>query len=272
MYRAVIFFFSGTGNTWWVADRIKKLLDARGINADIVSTDSVDSKKADWWIRSADLVLFGWPVYEYDLPAPVKTFISSLYAVEKGKHIHVFCTTSGFTADGAYVSHRRFKEKGLTIDSAAHFTMPFHLYISTGHKAQTDEKVIQRILAGCGRRVDAYVNALLEGKASVRGRRFVWLGALQRLPYLAGRERRKNRMGVEEARCTHCGVCAALCPAGNIEFMDVPHFAGNCAQCLRCYAFCPASAITLDGRLHDMRFGRPYSLPDKRFKPLMLIK
>ena len=272
MYRAVIFFFSGTGNTWWVADRIKRLLDARGINADIVSTDTVDSKKADWWIRSADLVLFGWPVYEHDLPAPVKSFIENLYAVEKGKHIHVFCTTSGFTADGAIISRRRFKEKGLDIDSAAHFTMPFHLYISKGNKTQTNEKTIQRILAGCEKRVDAYVNELLGGKVAVRGRGLGWLGAIQRLPYMVGRERRRNRMGVDEARCTHCGACAELCPAGNIKFQDMPHFQGSCAQCLRCYAFCPASAITLDGRLHDVRCGRPYSLPDKRFKPYMLIK
>ena len=272
MYRAVIFFFSGTGNTWWVADRIKRLLDARGINADIVSTDTVDSKKADWWIRSADLVLFGWPVYEFDMPTPVKTFIDNLYVVEKGKHVHVFCTTSGFTADGAYISRRRFSEKGLTIDSASHFLMPFHLYISNGHKAQTNEKAIQRILAGCEKRVDAYVDALMAGQASLRGKRLVWLGALQRLPYLMGRENRKNRMDVDEARCTHCGACAELCPVDNIKFLDLPHFGGKCAQCLRCYAFCPSSAITLDGRLHDVRQGRPYSLPDKRFKPTMLIK
>ena len=272
MYRAVVFFFSGTGNTWWVADRIKKQLDARGINADVVPIDSVDSKKADWWIKSADLVLFGWPVYEYDLPEPVKTFIDSLYVVEKGKHIHTFCTASGYSADGAYVYWRSFKNKGLTIDSAACFKMPFHLYISRGRRAQTNEKVVQRILSGCEKRVDAHVKTLMEGKAVVQGQYLGWLGTLQRLPYRFFKTRRKNRLAVDEARCTRCDACAELCPVKNIKFEVTPHFLGNCAQCLRCYAFCPASAISLDGRLHDMAKGRPYALPDKRFKPYMLIK
>jgi len=125
MYKAVIFFFSGTGSTWWVADRIQKQLDARGINADIVPMDSVDPKKADWWIKSADLVLFGWPVYDGDMPAPVKAFVDSLLVVEKGKHIHTFCTATGFSADGAVRYRRRFAAKGLIIDSAAHFKLPF---------------------------------------------------------------------------------------------------------------------------------------------------
>jgi len=272
MYRAVIFFFSGTGNTWWVADRIKKKLDARGINADIVPTDSVDSKKADWWIKSADLVLFGWPLYGHDMPDPVKTFVDNLFVVEKGKHIHTFCTSSDYTADGAYLYHRQFEAKGLIIDSAAYFTMPFHLYIQRGHRKQPNEKFIQQFFAGCEKNVDGYVKTLMEGEARVRGKKLSWLGTLQRLPYRFNRTSRQNRMSVDESRCTRCGACAELCPVKNIKFDVAPHFLGHCAQCLRCYAFCPASAISLNGRLHDVKLGRPYSLPDKRFKPYMLIK
>jgi ferredoxin len=255
-----------------VADRIKKQLDACGINADIVPTDSVDSKKADWWIKSADLVMFGWPVYEYDLPEPVKTFIDSLFVVEKGKHVHTFCTSSDYSMDGAYAYNRHFEAKGLTIDSTAHFTMPFHLYLQRGRNSQPGEKAIKRIFAGCEKNVDNYVRTLLEGKAQIKGKNMRWLGTLQRLPYRFAKTRRQNRMGVDEARCTRCGACAELCPVKNIKFEDMPHFLGHCAQCLRCYAFCPACAITLDGRAHDVSRGRPYSLPDKRFKPYMLIK
>mgnify|MGYP000846264610 FL=1 len=270
MYKAVIFFFSGTGSTWWVADRIQKQLDARGINADIVPMDSVDPKKADWWIKSADLVLFGWPVYDGDMPAPVKAFVDSLLVVEKGKHIHTFCTATGFSADGAVRYRRRFADKGLIIDSTVHFKMPFRRYSLHPRRRQPGEKALQRIFAGCEARVDGYIQTLLEGKARVRGRRLTWLGALQRLPYRLLKKRRQNRLSVDEARCTHCGACAELCPAGNIRFETIPHFLGRCAQCLRCYAFCPACAIRLSRRSHGV--GRPYALPDKRLKPHMLIK
>jgi ferredoxin/flavodoxin len=272
MYRAVVFFFSGTGNTWWAADRIKKRLDSHGIHADMVSMDSVDSQKANWWIKTADLILFGWPVYDNDLPDPVKCFVDSLILVEKGKHIHTFCTKAGFSADGAYVYNRQFCEKGLIIDSTAHFKMPFHLSISRLCSDLAGDKAIERVMARCGRQVDQYTERLLSGRARIRGHYTRWLGELQRLPFWFFRSRHQNSIGVDDDRCTRCGECVALCPANNIQLVSVPCFTGRCAQCLRCYAFCPASAITLYGRLHDVRSGRPYSIPDKRFKPYMLIK
>jgi flavodoxin/NAD-dependent dihydropyrimidine dehydrogenase PreA subunit len=272
MYKAVIFFFSGTGSTWWVADRIQKQLDACGINADIVPMDSVDAKKADWWIKTADLVLFGWPVYDGDMPTPVKAFVDNLLVVEKGKHIHTFCTTTGFSADGAVRYCRRFADKGLIIDSTAHLKLPFRWYSLNPRRRQPGEKALQRIFAACENSVDSHIKALMEGKARVRGRRLAWLGALQRLPYRLVKERRQNRLSVDEERCTHCGACAELCPVNNIRFETIPHFLGHCAQCLRCCAFCPACAIKLDGRSRGVCAGRPYSLPDKRLKPYMLIK
>ncbi len=87
-----------------------------------------------------------------------------------------------FTADGAYAYHRQFRGKSLRYRQcgALHNAV---LYISRGHKAQADEKTVQRILAGCEKRVDSYVAALMEGKAGIQGRHLGWLGDLQRLPY-----------------------------------------------------------------------------------------
>ena len=132
MHKAVVFYFSGTGNTWWVADQIAKQLDARDINADTVSIDTVNPKKADWWIKAADLVFFGWPIYGSDLPAPMKRFVDNLMVVEKGKHVHTFCTQMKYSGDGAWLYHKSFEAKGLIIDSAAHFEMPSNISIWGG--------------------------------------------------------------------------------------------------------------------------------------------
>ncbi len=273
MYTAVIFYFSGTGNTWWVADRIKRQLDAKNINASAVSIDTLTSKKADWWLKTADLVLLGWPVYGSDLPEPMKRFINVLPESDKGKHVHVFCTQMGFSGDGAWVAHNLLKRKGLIIDTAEHFTMPSNMSMSHGFLGTPNEKTMNRIMADAEVQVDSYVERLLAGQARIKGRYSFPLGIIQRAPYHSIENRLRHRMGIDEGRCTHCGLCAALCPMNNITLKGVPEFAGHCTLCLRCYSFCPESAITYNGRVRNVeKYGKPYIVPDKHFKPSMLIK
>ncbi len=178
MYRAVIFFFSSTGETQWVAERIKKQLDARGINADIVSIDSVDKKKADWWMGTADLLVIGWPLVRGDMPEPMKAFVNQLSRRNHNKHIQLFCTTPFYSADGAYAQRRLFWDKNLNIDSTAHFLMRTNVYQTA--MAEPDGAAAKQ-LGECGRRVDDYVAALLEGRLRIKGKHLGWLGALHRV-------------------------------------------------------------------------------------------
>ncbi len=259
MYRAVILFFSGTGNTWWVADRIKKQLDQKGINADTVSVDTLTPAKADWWIRSADLVLLGWPVYGSDMPEPMKQFVGSLPVVEKGKHIHVFCTQSAFSGDGAWHAHQLLEDKGLIIDSAEHFIMP------SNKDGNLSEAHYERVMSRCSRNVERYVEQLMMGQVRVRGRYGAWLGAMQRGPFRGYFVRAQQRASVDAEKCTGCGLCTGLCPVGNIAMKDgKAEMQGHCALCMRCVAFCPARAISIPGSRS------PYAINDKRFRSSML--
>jgi len=254
VYRAVILFFSGTGNTWWVADRIKKQLDQRGINADTVSVDTLTPAKADWWIRTADLVLLGWPVYGSDMPEPMKQFVDALPVVEKGKHIHVFCTQMIFSGDGAWHYHRHFEDKGLIIDSAEHFFMPSNL---SGNKSEAH---YHRVMECCGRRVDRYVERLMMSHSRIRGKHSGWMGILQRGPYRWFYGRMQRLIRIDADKCTGCGLCVKLCPVENIKLEGNAQPLDHCALCMRCAAFCPARAISV------LNIRTPYALYDKRFR------
>lgn len=273
MHTAVVFYFSGTGNTWWVADRIIRQLDASNINASAVSIDTLTPKKADWWIKTADLILMGWPVYHSNLPEPVKRFIDTLPVNEKGKHVHVFCTQMCFSGDGAWAAHKRLKAKGLIVDTAEHFSMPSNMSMFKGLFGSPNEKSLVKIIAKADTQVEGYVQRLLLSKARIKGKYSLPLGLLQRGPYHVYRRVLQKKVGVDVSRCTHCGLCESLCPVHNITMQTVPAFAGHCAQCLRCYSFCPSHAITFYGRIRDVqRDGRPYCVPDKHFSPSLLVK
>lgn len=47
----LIFYFSGTGNTWWVAREISRGLQGEGIPGTAVSIEAVDPGKKNPWKR-----------------------------------------------------------------------------------------------------------------------------------------------------------------------------------------------------------------------------
>ncbi len=278
MYKATIFYFSGTGNTWWTADRIKKQLDAKNINAETVSIDSLmnedgtDTKKADWLIKSSDLIFFGWPVYGSDLPQPMKDFVDSLCVLNAEKHIHTFCTQMEFSGDGAWLYHKNFEDKKLVIDSSAHFIMPSNISIWHGFMGppKTEEKA-KKIMSRCEKAIDEHITRLLEGKAKIKGKHSYVLGIMQRGPYRAIYKSMTSLVGADESLCTKCGLCERLCPSYNIKMDGFPSFQGKCALCMRCYSYCPVTAITYKGKTHNLKkHGIPYRLYDKRFSPELL--
>ncbi len=60
-----------------------------------------------------------------------------------------------------------------------------------------------------------------------------------------------NELRIDREKCTKCGTCLRICPAGIIKFGDdgFPEMSekhsGRCIQCAQCVLFCPAYADTL---------------------------
>jgi len=53
---------------------------------------------------------------------------------------------------------------------------------------------------------------------------------------------------VDEEKCTGCGLCEEVCPAGAISVDDVAQVdAGKCNDCGACVEECPNEAISLNG-------------------------
>jgi len=64
--------------------------------------------------------------------------------------------------------------------------------------------------------------------------------------------------------CSHCGLCASLCPENAIEMIDtVPTLTGHCTDCGLCYLGCPRSFVPA-AAIKERWYGEERSLLEKR--------
>jgi ferredoxin len=273
---AVVFYFSGTGNTRYCALKAGRLLADKGISTRVVSIESLSDEALEGYLREADLPVFAYPIYGSDMPDPMKAFFRclpgrSLHADETSAKAAVFCTQWLFSGDGAALADEELLPRGMRAVWTAHIPMPNNICLSAVRIPYTNDP--GRLASARERadlRLEAFVDAIVSGKPHRQGRGHFSrpLGLMQRKPYRKYLDAYRSAIAVDPSRCTLCGRCVRLCPVDNLSIKTgAVKTAGRCVFCMRCYDFCPESAITFLGKPHDLKRGVPYKGPEPGFRP-----
>ena len=241
------FYFSGTGNTRYVAERLCKKLssDYQTELHDITSSANLTDKMAQ-----ADLVLLAFPIYGSAPPIPMRQFVHALGKRFSGKRVVIAETQYFFSGDGAASIGRTVEKYGGKVVAAEHFNMPNNL-ADCKIFAIRNGKELEKMLARAEKRIDAFAERILKGTARRRG-----FGLLphavgyccQRKFWWKGEAEKRKRLKIDKSQCVGCGACARSCPIGNLHMESGKAVAtGNCVFCYRCVNLCPRRAITLVG-------------------------
>lgn len=251
----IIFYFSGTGNTWYAAKALQKaLIESEtlclSIESELLSDDYLNEI-----ISKSEQIIIGYPIYGSLCPEPMKRFIARLPKQEVKKPIAVFCTQAYMSGDGANYLEETFINKGYYLTQTLELKMSNNFYVPIfvrAFKVGDQEKI--------DKRNDKAVTAINEFAGYIRNRQKSIkqpniiekaLGNLQR------REINKHIKKVNDAlyaddTCIKCGLCVKLCPEKNIELEEKVVFDSHCAACMRCYQSCPISAIQITAASKDM--------------------
>jgi len=118
-----IFYFSGTGNTWWVSTQITEELNRLGIDAYAYSIEQVSEQETARLVHTSDVVGLGFPIYGSDVPVNFHAFIQALPDQDPHKATLGFVTQWAWSGDGMNFLEKELRTKGYNLKWAAEFNM-----------------------------------------------------------------------------------------------------------------------------------------------------
>ena len=234
----MIFYFSGTGNSFYVAERLHESENRELINI----ADAVNEKQFKYSVADGEKVGIVFPVYFWGLPTIVSEFISHLTIENPGKpFIYTVITCGSAIGNAGKMLSKLLKERGLQLDSVFSVKMPDNyvmMFTLADEKKQnltlqSAEKEIKKIAE--------HLKANEKNDFSNRGH----FAPLTPLAYKLYGIYRKTKKFYATDKCTNCGLCEKICPSKAIEMTSKkPEWVKEkCSHCTACINRCPTKAI-----------------------------
>ena len=235
----VLFYFSGTGNSRWVAGQLADALDEVAVRV----TEALQAPSA-FSLRPDEPLGFVFPVYAWGPPPLVLELVRALRLPTVPAYVYFVCTCGDDTGRTAEVFGKAVRERGWTCKAGFSVTMPNTYVCLPGF--DVDAPAVER------RKRDEAVARVGETAARIRERwagtdchegGFPWLKTYVLRPFFHRYLMSPRHFHTVEA-CTGCGGCARVCPLHNIQLKNGrPVWGDRCTMCLACYHHCPQRAV-----------------------------
>ncbi|MBN1330540.1 MAG: EFR1 family ferrodoxin [Candidatus Heimdallarchaeota archaeon] len=272
--KITLFFFSGTGNTWWVTNKIVEKLKNQEISTSMYSIESKNVTTPNFVneiMQASDIIGFGYPIYGSDIPEIFIEFLNHLPR-SNGKKAFVYTTMLAYSGDGAMVAVRKLRKKGFKVRQAVNIRMlnniqlPYVIFKNLKIRNGQETTPIKR---KAEKKIDKLVTKIVKEKKWLEGwDPFSIMGGLmQRIPIrMMGWSFFAKYFFVDMKTCTQCMSCVDNCPTNNIRYeKDQFIFGKKCIACTRCYNLCPEDAIQhKKGTLNKQKYIR-YKGPGDNF-------
>ena len=249
--KAIIFYFSGTGNARMIASWFSKFAIENEVYCrifDITSEGYIYLKEID----SDALIVFISPVHGFNYPKITLDFIRSF---PKGNNSVVLMNTRagmkvgkmvipGLTGIAFFLSSFILKRKGYKTIGQIPFDMPSN-WLSI-HPALR-KKAIEFIYEKNYHRVKKHFKILYSEETDFASNKDIiqdlLISPIALIYYLAGRYFLAKSYYASN-KCNNCNLCIKQCPVQAIRLINArPFWSFKCESCMKCMNNCPSRAI-----------------------------
>lgn len=237
----MVFFFTGTGNSGWVAREAAKAFSDRVI----AIGDYFKEESPIFALEPDEKVGFVFPIHSWGVPPVVVSFIKRVnFTGYINQQLYCIMTCGDQCGNAREMTVSLLADKGMTIRHIYSVQMPNNYIVMKGFgidskelvekKKSTAATLLPRLFNAIA--TDSPVDHYLKGGLS-----FIKSGFIYKMFCKYSID--DKPFSVSD-NCNSCGLCAKKCPIGNISFIDgKPIWEGNCTQCLACIHYCPRRAI-----------------------------
>ena len=232
----MILYFSGTGNSKYVARRMADALHEPlcNMNDRIKAGDTAP-------VETGERLIIVTPTYAWRIPRIVREWLMKT-ALTGAKQAWFVMTCGGEIGNADKYNRTLCQEKGLTCMGTAQLVMPEN-YIAMFNAPQAEEA--RQITARAEPDIDRAIAAIAAGENFPPTRnnlsdRFM-SGPVNPIFYSFFV---KAKAFTASDACVGCGQCAVRCPMNNITLQNErPVWGSQCTHCMACICYCPTEAI-----------------------------
>jgi len=236
-----IYYFSGTGNTEIIAAMAAKEFGETGNTVELIRIEDILKNNLDTGVSRFDIIGIGNPVIGFGTPDIVFQFILKM-PQGNGKKVFLPKTAGGVGFQNYPSSRpviRKLKKKG--------YDVFYDRLLSLGSNwvVKFDERVTRLLYEAGRKKVKTACAEIIVGKRRTQKAGPFLTALMEIMMFIDHLMMRFIGLDMHATKeCSHCGLCARSCPAGNItDRKGKIRFGLKCNSCMRCVYACPAGAI-----------------------------
>lgn len=231
----MILYFSGTGNSLAISRHIAEKLNETVMPLSQAVHQDLSRE------RRIGLV---YPSYWFNAPRAVTELLPRLQ-LPKEAYVFIVIPCGAQVGDSIHTVQKLLADKGLPLAYSQKIRVPDNSAVGFGRDPNKQVWKFEKY----AERLERITEEIAAGTHSLH---YAWWGPIGALCARPGMQRRTLPMltpAVNPDLCVGCGICADVCPQGNIALTDGKARCGdNCTQCLACVHFCPKQAVELNGK------------------------
>ena len=240
----MIFYFSGTGNTRWAAQRLSQ---ATGEELISIADQLRSNSHAIYKPQDGERIGFCFPTHGWQPPRIVRNFIrQATFLCNSNTYVYALTTCGDNMGHAMRILSKELRRKDICLNSAFALIMPESNVCFPFLHLDAPEREREKI-EKAGETINYIAQCVVEKKQGVS--KLVKGAIPYTYTYVIGGYYNRHlitdrKFWVDTDACVKCGLCAKLCPVDDIKGTPpIWQHNGNCTNCLACYHHCPKHAI-----------------------------
>ncbi|MCP4394256.1 MAG: hypothetical protein GY804_08350 [Alphaproteobacteria bacterium] len=236
-----IIYFSGTGNTKYIAKKIASKLKKQNKQVELI--DMGQTVPENIKLEDYDVIGVGYPMHAFNPVKFASDFIARLpvESENKSKCVFIFQVTGGYDKPSNEIVKSFLAQKGYSVFYEDLFVMPSNIAVTSSAQE------VHRLCKEADERALVLVTDVLAQKEKLAKIPVVLkvIYYINRAEY-HGAKLLGKLLKADESKCNLCGKCVRDCPTKNISQKgEKIRFGWKCVCCMKCIYSCPTNAIKI---------------------------